>query len=107
MSIPRERTQTALLSTVGRGEGAQVPLLLCCGRADGAPVATALRAIPVGEGLHIGRAGGEAPATGQLLLDDPLVSGRHAQLGRAGGGYQLTDDSSKNGTFVEGERLGG
>jgi DNA-binding NtrC family response regulator len=106
MSIPRERTQTALLSTVARGEGAQVPLLLCCGRADGA-VAAALRAIPVGEGVHIGRAGGEAAATGQLLLDDPLVSGRHAQLGRSGGSYQLTDESSKNGTFVEGERLGG
>jgi DNA-binding NtrC family response regulator len=102
MTVARERTQTALLSTVGRGEGSLVPLLLCCGRADGVKPGF-LRAIPVGEGLQIGRGGGEA--AGELQLDDPLVSGRHAHLERGGGGFQLTDQESKNGTYIEGRRL--
>jgi DNA-binding NtrC family response regulator len=111
MTRPRERTLTALLSTLGRGEGAQVPLLLGCGRADG-PAAADLRAVPVGEGLDIGRGpagepGDGAPGPGQLWLDDPLVSGRHAHLGRGGGGYEVQDAGSKNGTFVDGQRVTG
>src|SRR5882757_4030058 len=105
MTRLRDRTLTALVSTLARGEGGQIPLLLGCGRADGAASA-AFRAIPVGEGLHIGR--GPAPdgqeGLGQLLLDDPLVSGHHAHISRGGGAYQVTD-TSKNGTFVEGRRV--
>jgi transcriptional regulator with PAS, ATPase and Fis domain len=105
MTRLRERTLTALLATLERGEGAHIPLLVGCGRADGART-VAFRAIPVGEALRIGR----GPATdvreemGQLLLDDPLVSGHHAHISRGDGGYQVTD-TSKNGTFVEGRRV--
>src|SRR5256885_14539260 len=99
MTSPRERTLTALLSTVGRGMAAEIPLLLACGRADGGTLA-GFRAIPVGEGLQIGR-GTPDQGTGQLLLDDALVSGRHAHIGRGSGGFEGTD-SSKNGTLVDG-----
>jgi transcriptional regulator with PAS, ATPase and Fis domain len=104
MTVSRERTQTALLSSLGRGEGALVPLLLCCGRADGV-TPPFLPAIPVADGLLIGRGAGEAAGT--LLLDDPLVSGRHAQLARVADGFQISDPGSKNGTFIDGRRLTG
>jgi sigma-54 dependent transcriptional regulator, acetoin dehydrogenase operon transcriptional activator AcoR len=111
MTRPRERTLTALLSTLGRGEGAHVPLLLGCGRADGLGAAP-FGAVPVGEGLHIGRGpagepGEGAPGPRQLLLDDPLVSGHHAHISRGGGGYEVRDAGSKNGTFVDGQRVAG
>jgi DNA-binding NtrC family response regulator len=100
-----ERTQTALLATPGRGGGRDIPLLLACGRADGGTSAAA-RAIPVGEGLLIGR-GSDDGASGQLLLDDPLVSSRHAHLGRGAAGFSVEDRGSKNGTFVDGLRVTG
>src|SRR5690348_4935542 len=104
MTRPQERTLTALLSTLGRGEGAELPLLIACGRAEGPP--PPWRPLPVGAGVEIGRGGG-APEPGALLLDDPLVSGRHARIAPAGSGFELTDLGSKNGTFLDGQRLSG
>jgi len=40
-----------------------------------------------------------------LVVDDPHVSGRHCQLTRTAEGFQLTDLSSTNGTYVNGTRL--
>ena len=40
-----------------------------------------------------------------LRLDDPSVSGQHAQLQQAGEDYQLTDLDSTNGTRVNGELI--
>jgi transcriptional regulator with PAS, ATPase and Fis domain len=99
--VTRERTQTALLSAFGRDE-ATVALLIPCGRADRPPAPARLGPLP--DALEIGR--GSAPAgAGQLVLDDPLVSGQHARLTRTPDGYQLCDLGSKNGTFVEAQRL--
>jgi hypothetical protein len=41
---------------------------------------------------------------GDLRLDDPTVSRRHALLGREPDGVRLLDDRSLNGVFVNGER---
>jgi pSer/pThr/pTyr-binding forkhead associated (FHA) protein len=43
--------------------------------------------------------------TGDLRLDDPTVSRRHALLGRQRDGARLLDDRSLNGVFVNGERV--
>ncbi|HEX4830426.1 MAG TPA: ATP-binding cassette domain-containing protein [Trebonia sp.] len=50
--------------------------------------------------LRIGRAAGN-----DIVLDDLIVSRHHAELRPAGGGYELADLGSHNGTFCNGERL--
>jgi pSer/pThr/pTyr-binding forkhead associated (FHA) protein len=40
-----------------------------------------------------------------LRLDDPSVSGRHAQLQRVGDIYRLKDLDSTNGTLVNGQKI--
>ncbi len=52
--------------------------------------------LPPREPLVIGRRQGE------LLLDDPLVSGRHCQVSARGAEWVLTDLGSTNGTMVDG-----
>ena len=44
-------------------------------------------------------------AQNDVVLDDDTVSTSHASLEFAGGAWQLTDLASKNGTFVNGERI--
>lgn len=41
----------------------------------------------------------------ELVLPDPQVSARHAQIQRTPQGYVLTDLGSKNGTFVNGQQI--
>ena len=41
------------------------------------------------------------------VLDDGLVSGQHARITRASGGYDIEDLGSKNGTFVDNVRIEG
>lgn len=52
--------------------------------------------LPTREPLLIGRKEGE------LLLDDPLVSGRHCQIVPRGNDFVLQDVGSTNGTMVDG-----
>lgn len=47
---------------------------------------------------------GRAPDN-MIVLDDPSVSGRHAQLQRSGEVYRLTDLNSTNGTRVNSEMI--
>lgn len=42
---------------------------------------------------------------GELLLDDPLVSGSHCRISLRGGRYLLQDLNSTNGTIVDGRRV--
>src|SRR5918994_4932242 len=59
------------------------------------------RSVQVGMGSHVlGRAPGS-----HLVVDDPQVSMKHAQLDVADGGAWLVDLHSTNGTFVDGRRL--
>ncbi len=59
--------------------------------------------------ITIGRASpdGEAPGKGALSigLDDPYASTRHAVVTRQGARWLVRDAGSKNGTFVDGQRL--
>jgi Protein of unknown function (DUF3662)/FHA domain len=49
----------------------------------------------------IGRSSGS-----DIVLDDPNVSRRHAEIRRVGDGYSLVDLGSTNGTEVNGQRVG-
>ena len=51
--------------------------------------------------LTVGRAPGN-----DLVIDDPRVSGNHAQLSFQGGRLRVMDLNSRNGTFVDGIRIG-
>lgn len=60
------------------------------------------RVLPFGEQLRIGRrADGEV----ELVVDDKLLSGKHASIIRAEGGFEFVDHGSKNGSFVDGQRV--
>ena len=52
--------------------------------------------LPVREPLTIGR------RTGDLILDDPLISSKHCQISLRNGEYVLLDLGSTNGTMVDG-----
>jgi pSer/pThr/pTyr-binding forkhead associated (FHA) protein len=95
--IPAESARE-LKERIG-AERAGVPHLIYRG-GDGAQV---IRPIELGaEKLSVGRAGAV-----DLLLDfDPEVSGLHAELERLGDEWVVQDDGlSRNGTFVNGERV--
>lgn len=64
--------------------------------------AAIVRAISPGEVLRIGRADDSG-----LKVDHPSVSRAHAELRQRTGTWCLQDQGSKNGTFVDGERLWG
>jgi transcriptional regulator with PAS, ATPase and Fis domain len=100
----QERTLTALLSTFARGEK-ESAVLLPGGRAD-RPGAPALSAVYLGAVVAIGRGTADAqPSPEELLLEDPLVSGRHARIVRTGERFTVEDLGSKNGTYLEADRL--
>ena len=104
---PTDRTQTAHLSPFSTQEVAETPLLLLCLRAQGS-IDDRERMVVPSNGLVLGRrpAGAGRAAPGFLYLDDPLASSNHARLQREGEVWTLVDLGSKNGTFVDGERLG-
>lgn len=64
--------------------------------------AAIVRAISPGEVLRIGRADDSG-----LKIDHPSVSRAHAELRQRADAWSLRDLGSKNGTFVDGERLWG
>ncbi|MEW5865413.1 MAG: FHA domain-containing protein [Bacillota bacterium] len=44
-------------------------------------------------------------AESDVVIDDPYVSARHAEVTRTGAGYKLRDLGSTNGTYVNGRRV--
>ena len=71
-------------------------------RTDGA-VATVPDRVPLDHGLTVGR----QAMPGQVVLDHPNVSRRHAAFEVAGGTIVLRDLGGANGTYVNGARLRG
>jgi predicted component of type VI protein secretion system len=57
--------------------------------------------VAVGTSLVIGRGGAD------LVLDDPEVSRRHAEIRRVQSGFEIEDLGSRNGTLVDGVSTGG
>jgi sigma-54 dependent transcriptional regulator, acetoin dehydrogenase operon transcriptional activator AcoR len=105
----RERTLTAVRSSLLHAEEPSIPVLFAAGRArPQAGDQEAGRFVLLGDELLIRRGGpDEDEAMGELAVADALVSGRHARLRLVGDGVELEDLGSKNGTFVPGERVEG
>jgi hypothetical protein len=78
----------SLRGTAGLGRSSATPLLLVLDRAEG-------------ERLIVGR-----DPTCDLVVTDPTVSRRHAQLTFRDGVWVLQDLASRNGTAVNGDRVG-
>ncbi len=72
-------------------------------RSGGVAVATAPNRVPLDHGLTVGR----QAIPGQIVLDHPNVSRRHAAFEVAGGTVMLRDLGGANGTYVNGARLRG
>ncbi len=81
----------------GSGARATPGLLLvfCAGRPSLAP-------LRVADSVVLGRG-----RTGSLLPDDSLMSRRHAAVSFDGGRWRIEDFGSRNGTFLDGERIQG
>jgi DNA-binding NtrC family response regulator len=106
-----ERTLTAMLTPLANAGGPDAPVLFVAGRADRALATSDRRVLGRAAAFDIGRGGGDggeddgSGTGGRLALDDRLVSGQHARIVREGDAHVLIDLDSKNGTFVDGQRL--
>src|SRR4051812_39844497 len=105
-----DQTLTAVQSPLAAGERRDRAVLLLVGSGETPGLSPGLRLQFVGDELAIGRRApdGTGPGKHALVLGDTLVSGQHARLIRAaGGGYEIEDAGSKNGTWVDNVRLEG
>src|SRR5215472_2528242 len=105
-----DQTLTAVQSPLAPGELRDRGVLLIVGSGETPGLPARARLQFVDDGLAIGRRAPDEARPGQhaLVLGDTLVSGQHARLGRApGGGYEVEDLGSKNGTFVDNLRVDG
>ena len=67
----------------------------------------AKRGLPVGERFPVDNAVTIGRENADIVIDDPLVSRRHATLRPAGDGLEIEDLKSRNGTWVNGTRVQG
>jgi transcriptional regulator with PAS, ATPase and Fis domain len=103
-----EQTLTAVQSPLSPGEQKDRAVLLMVGSAEAPALPARTRLQIVGDELYVGRRADGLPVEANVaILDDGLVSGRHARLARAAGGYDLEDLGSKNGTWVDNLRTEG
>jgi DNA-binding NtrC family response regulator len=120
MSEGADQTLTSVQSPMSSADLPDVALLLMVGSADEPALPPSRRLLFVGDGLHLGRRadgdgdagasanGDGAPAVHSAVLNDTLVSGHHARIVKAaGGGHELHDLGSKNGTWVDNLRVEG
>ncbi len=101
----KDRTLTAMVAQIRDEDAPVIPLLLRAGRADRLEKPGEMLPLLLTGPLQIGRAGPDNHGAGTLPLDDALVSGRHAHLAAGAADPTLTDLDSKNGTFVNGDRI--
>jgi transcriptional regulator with PAS, ATPase and Fis domain len=103
-----EQTLTAVQSPLSPGEQKDRAVLLVVGSAERPALPARTRLQIVGDELYVGRRAEGLPVDANAaVLDDGLVSGRHARLTRGAGGYDLEDLGSKNGTWVDNLRTEG
>jgi transcriptional regulator with PAS, ATPase and Fis domain len=103
-----EQTLTAVQSPLSPGEQKDRAVLLVVGSAERPALPARTRLQIVGDELYVGRRAEGLPVDANAaVLDDGLVSGRHARLARGAGGYDLEDLGSKNGTWVDNLRTEG
>jgi len=108
MRDPAERTLTAVQSPLSPGEQKDRAVLLVVGSADMPALPARTRLQIAGDDLFVGRrADGVPVGANAAVLDDGLVSSQHARLTRVVGGYDLEDLGSKNGTWIDNQRLEG
>ena len=106
MRDPAERTLTAVQSPLSPAEQRDRAVLLVIGSAESPALPARTRLQIAGDELTIGRrADGGAGAARVAVLDDGVVSGQHARISRGAGGYDLEDLGSKNGTWVDNQRI--
>lgn len=75
------------------------------GRVDLKTIPQSMRVIEISR-LPETNGDGSQSGIGAICLPDPHISAQHATLERAGSGWQIVDNNSANGTYLEGERLG-
>ena len=98
--VPAARTERARPRTPGPGQPEQAPgprratLVVTERSLRGTTLALGQAAVLIGRGADC-----------TLVLDDPGVSRRHAEVRVSAQGARLSDLSSTNGTFVDGERV--
>jgi len=108
MGDTRERTLTSVQSPLSPGELKDRAVLLVSGNAVVPALSARGRLQIVGDELYLGRRAEGLPVQANVaVLDDGLVSGQHARITRASGGYDIEDLGSKNGTFVDNVRIEG
>src|SRR3954453_8939426 len=106
MREPAERTLTAVQSPLSPGEQRDRAVLLVVGSAEAPALPARTRLQIAGDDLFVGRrADGVAVGANVAVLDDGLISSQHARLTRGAGGFDLEDLGSKNGTWVDNQRL--
>ena len=106
MRDPAERTLTAVQSPLSPGEQRDRAVLLVVGSADAPALPARTRLQIAGDDLFVGRrAEGVPQGANVAVLDDGLVSSQHARITRGAGGYDLEDLGSKNGTWVDNQRI--
>jgi diguanylate cyclase (GGDEF)-like protein len=89
-----QRTLELKLSTPARGIGRRRPRLVVLAGANVGAV------FPVTHGTIVGRA-----SAATIQIESEEVSRKHARIVEAPGGWAIEDLESRNGTFVNGERL--
>jgi DNA-binding NtrC family response regulator len=108
MADRRDQTLTAVQSPLSPGEVKDRAVLLVAGSADAPALSARTRLQIVGDELYVGRrAEGIPEKANAAVLEDGLVSSRHARIVRGPGGYDLEDLDSKNGSWVDNVRVEG
>src|SRR5690349_3062780 len=104
-----DRTLTAVHSPLAQGESKDRGVLLMVGSAETPGLPASARLQILAEELVVGRRVPDEtrPGSQALVLNDTVVSGQHARLARAatGGGWELEDLGSKNGTWVDNAKI--
>ena len=80
------------------------PVLILVGSEEQPSPSPRSRLITIGERLFIGRhpPSESEPDTATWIVKDRLLSGEHAEISRADGGWELHDLESRNGSVVDG-----